>query len=109
MTTIKIDAKQLAILCAVHFCANFDRADLSEKLYKSDYESYLEGILFATTVEAKFDDKLQFVETFRFGIHAPCADGKIEIVGSVEKAKLRAVEIINEYLLNYNVRIENVA
>lgn len=106
---IKIDAKQLAILCACHFCAHFDRADLSERFYKSDYESYLDNIFIEITCTARFDDKLHLVENFSFGIEAPHNDDQIEILGSVEKAKQRAIEIINEYLLSYCVRIENVA
>ncbi len=99
-----IGAKQLAILCACHFIAHFDYADLHSSVYRSDYEMRLEDLDFLLWCEAHFNENLNVVTDFHCGIlpvTADCID--VEVFGEKYAAMVLALHFINSYLTEYKI------
>lgn len=101
---VVISAKQLAILCACHFIAHFDYADLRSFEYRSDYETQLEELEFLLWCKAIFNDNLSAVTDFHYGV-LPVSDNNIdiEIFGEKCPATTLALHFINSYLSEYKI------
>ena len=101
---VVIGAKQLALLCACHFVAHFDYADLRSSVYRSDYEVQLEGCNFELWCEVQFNEGRSNVVDFHYGIQSvPENDKQIEVLGERFAAKGSALFLINTYLAEYKM------
>ncbi|WP_455497362.1 hypothetical protein [Coprobacter sp.] len=96
---MRIDAVQLALLCASHFIIYFAYDDMSGVRYHSDYEVVFHGQCLSLWCEALFDKKNQRVIRFRFDADLKYEDGEVEIDGSVKDASQKAICFINNYLV----------
>lgn len=95
---MRIDAGQLALLCASHFIIYFICDDMSEVRYHSDYETIFKGRCLSLWCEALFDRKNRRLTHFRFDADLKYEDEEVEIEGSVKDASRKAIRFINEYL-----------
>lgn len=95
---MKIDAVQLALLCASHFIIFFSDKDINGVRYHSDYDMMLEDRCLTLWCEVKFDAQKKRVVNFRFDADLKYEDGGVEIEGSIHHAARKAMGLINEYL-----------
>lgn len=101
---VVIGAKQLALLCACHFVAHFDYADLCSSVYRSDYEVQLEGDDFELWCEVQFNEGRSYAVGFHFGIQPiPDNSKQIEVWGERSEATASALHLINTYLVEYKM------
>ena len=84
---MRIDAVQLALLCASHFIIFFSYDDVEFK-----------GKNLSLWCEVKFDKMKRKLVQFRFDADLRYEDGEVEIIGSVRDAARKAICFINEYL-----------
>ncbi|MBQ7823756.1 MAG: hypothetical protein IJ338_06240 [Bacteroidaceae bacterium] len=101
---VVIGSKQLAILCACHFIAHFDYADLLSSVYRSDYETKLEDLGFLLWCEVHFNEGLSAVTDFHYGI-LPLSGNytDVEVLGEKYSAMALAIRFINSYLTEYKI------
>ena len=95
---MRIDAVQLALLCASHFIIFFSYDDVCGVRYRSDYDVEFEGKNLSLWCEVKFDKMKRKLVQFRFDADLRYEDGEVEIIGSVRDAARKAICFINEYL-----------
>lgn len=95
---MRIDAVQLALLCASHFIINFVYDDVTAARYRSDYETIFNGQCLSLWCEAFFDKENRRLTRFRFDADLKYDDGEVEIEGSVRDASRKAICFINSYL-----------
>lgn len=95
---MKIDAVQLALLCASHFIITFSYEDLDDVRYHSDYDMDFKGRPISLWCDVRFDKARERLVRFRFDANFKYEDEVIEIDGSVEEAEQKAIALINEYL-----------
>jgi len=95
---MRIDAVQLALLCASHFIIFFSYDDVCGVRYRSDYDVEFKGKNLSLWCEVRFDKMRNEIVRFRFDADLKYEDGEVEIVGSVRDAAQKAICFINEYL-----------
>lgn len=95
---MRIDAVQLALLCASHFIIFFSYDDVCGVRYRSDYDVEFKGKNLSLWCEVKFDKMKRKLVQFRFDADLRYEDGEVEIIGSVRNAARKAICFINEYL-----------
>ena len=95
---MRIDAVQLALLCASHFIIFFSYDDVCGVRYRSDYDVEFKGKNLSLWCEVKFDKMKRKLVQFRFDADLRYEDGEVEIIGSVRDAAQKAICFINEYL-----------
>ena len=95
---MRLDAVQLALLCASHFIIFFSYDDVCGVRYRSDYDVEFKGKNLSLWCEVRFDKMRNEIVRFRFDADLKYEDGEVEIVGSVRDAAQKAICFINEYL-----------